>query len=242
MDGQREHHDFSVCREGGYDIAFEGIREAVNRGFRVTTNTTLFDGADPKSVRAFFDEMMELGVEGMMLSPGYSYDKAPDQQHFLGRARTRKLFRTILANRKKRWRFNQSPAVSRIPDGQAALRLHAVGHADVQHLRLAEAVLSAPGRLRRHVRRADGDHRVAATTAPNRAIRVRQLHGAQRIRGSAVNDTFGSLRGFMDTVKATLFNRYEDPGALRLLDEMSSTEHAGPLVQIETQSLEETRA
>ena len=57
----------------------------------MTTNTTLFDGADPKSVRAFFDEMMELGVEGMMLSPGYSYDKAPDQQHFLGRARTRKL-------------------------------------------------------------------------------------------------------------------------------------------------------
>src|SRR5947199_6190891 len=47
MDGQREHHDFSVCREGGYDIAMEGIREAVARGFRVTTNTTLFDGADP---------------------------------------------------------------------------------------------------------------------------------------------------------------------------------------------------
>ena len=85
MDGQREHHDFSVCREGGYDMAVEGIREAVKRGFRVTTNTTLFDGADPKSVRAFFDEMMELGVEGMMLSPGYSYDKAPDQQHFLGK-------------------------------------------------------------------------------------------------------------------------------------------------------------
>src|SRR5437016_720802 len=109
MDGQREHHDFSVCREGGYDIALEGIREAVARGFRVTTNTTLFDGADPVSVRAFFDEMMELGVEGMMLSPGYSYDKAPDQQHFLGRKKTRKLFTTILSNRSKRWIFNQSP-------------------------------------------------------------------------------------------------------------------------------------
>jgi hypothetical protein len=57
---------------------------------RVTTNTTLFDGADPKSVRLFFDEMMEVGVEGMMLSPGYSYDKAPDQKHFLRRARTRR--------------------------------------------------------------------------------------------------------------------------------------------------------
>src|SRR5213076_2765556 len=54
VDGQKEHHDFSVCREGGYDLAIEGIREAIKQGFRVTTNTTLFDGADPKSVRAFF--------------------------------------------------------------------------------------------------------------------------------------------------------------------------------------------
>jgi hopanoid biosynthesis associated radical SAM protein HpnH len=109
MDGQKEHHDFSVCREGGFDIAIEGIRAAIARGFRVTTNTTLFDGTDPNSVRAFFDEMMELGVEGMMLSPGYSYDKAPDQTHFLGRAKTRRLFTKILSNRKKSWRFNQSP-------------------------------------------------------------------------------------------------------------------------------------
>src|SRR6202012_2070022 len=99
MDGQKDHHDFSVCKEGGYDIAVAGIKEAVARGFRVTTNTTLFDGADPKSVRAFFDEMMALGVEGMMLSPGYSYDKAPDQQHFLGKRKTRELFTKILSNR-----------------------------------------------------------------------------------------------------------------------------------------------
>src|SRR3954464_11678772 len=92
MDGQREHHDFSVCREGGYDLAAEGMKEAVRRGFRVTTNTTLFDGADARSVRAHFDDMMDLGVEGMMLSPGYSYDKAPDQEHFLGREKTKDLF------------------------------------------------------------------------------------------------------------------------------------------------------
>src|SRR3954462_15397746 len=109
MDGQKEHHDFSVCREGGYEIAVEGIREAVKRGFRVTTNTTRFDGADAKSVRAFFDEMMALRVEGMMLSPGYSYDKAPDQQHFLGKAKTKRLFKKILSNRAKSWKFNQSP-------------------------------------------------------------------------------------------------------------------------------------
>ena len=109
LDGQREEHDLAVCREGGYDIAVDAIKEALSRGFRVTTNTTLFDGADPKSVRAFFDDMMELGLEGMMLSPGYSYDKAPDQKHFLGRARTRRMFRAILSNRKKNWRFNLSP-------------------------------------------------------------------------------------------------------------------------------------
>src|SRR5271166_4992431 len=109
LDGEKEHHDFSVCKEGGFELAVEGVREAVKRGFRVTTNTTLFDGTDPKSVREFFDEMMELGVEGMMLSPGYSYDKAPDQQHFLGRARTRRLFNAILSNRKPGWNFNMSP-------------------------------------------------------------------------------------------------------------------------------------
>ena len=109
LDGQREEHDLAVCREGGYDIAVDAVKEALRRGFRVTTNTTLFDGANPKSVRAFFDEMMALGVEGMMLSPGYSYDKAPDQKHFLGRARTRRMFRAILSNRKKSWQFNLSP-------------------------------------------------------------------------------------------------------------------------------------
>ena len=59
LDGQREEHDLAVCREGGYDIAVEAVKEALRRGFRVTTNTTLFDGASPKSVRAFFDEMMD---------------------------------------------------------------------------------------------------------------------------------------------------------------------------------------
>ncbi len=64
MDGQREEHDFAVCREGTYDKAEEAIKLALERGFRVTTNTTLFDGADPQKVRNFFDDMMDLGVEG----------------------------------------------------------------------------------------------------------------------------------------------------------------------------------
>ncbi|MFQ5933655.1 MAG: adenosyl-hopene transferase HpnH, partial [Dehalococcoidia bacterium] len=109
MDGLREEHDESVCQDGVYDKAIEGIRKAVKRGFRVTTNTTLFDGAQPLRVRQFFDEMTELGVEGMMVSPGYSYSKAPDQEHFLRKSKTNRLFMEILANNNKRWRFNQSP-------------------------------------------------------------------------------------------------------------------------------------
>jgi len=108
MDGLQEEHDFAVCREGTYEKAHRAIEEALWRGFRVTTNTTLFDGADPERVRAFFDEMMELGVEGMMVSPGYSYEKAPDQEHFLGREATQNLFRKILHRGKRNWRFNQS--------------------------------------------------------------------------------------------------------------------------------------
>ena len=109
MDGRRNITTSRCARKAATIIAVEGLKEAVKRGFRVTTNTTLFDGVDPKSVRAFFDEMMALGVEGMMLSPGYSYDKAPDQSKFLGKARTRRLFRAILSNRDPKWQFNLSP-------------------------------------------------------------------------------------------------------------------------------------
>jgi len=109
MDGLREEHDTAVCRDGVYDEAVAAIREALRRGFRVTTNTTLFEGVEPQRVRDFFDEMMRLGVEGMMLSPGYSYAKAPDQEHFLKRRRTQALFTSILGRPKRGWKFNQSP-------------------------------------------------------------------------------------------------------------------------------------
>jgi len=109
MDGLKDDHDFAVCREGIYDVAVEAMRLAISRGFRVTSNTTLFQGVDPDRVRKFFDEMTKLGVEGMMVSPGYSYSKAPDQEHFLRRTRTREMFAQILSEPKKSWRFNHSP-------------------------------------------------------------------------------------------------------------------------------------
>jgi len=241
LDGQREHHDMSVCLEGGYDKAFEGVREAVIRGFRVTTNTTLFDGADPKSVRAFFDEMMELGVEGMMLSPGYSYDKAPDQQHFLGRARTRKLFRSILANRKKTWRFNQSVLFMEFLMGKRHYACTPWGMPTYNIFGWQKPCYLLQDGY------ADSFRELIETTewqnygteSGNPRCANCMVHSGYE--ASAVNETFGSFRGFVDTVKATLFNRYDDPGATRLLDEMSSPEHPGPLVQIETGSLQETR-
>ncbi|MES2788833.1 MAG: adenosyl-hopene transferase HpnH [Planctomycetota bacterium] len=109
MDGPKEEHDHAVCRDGTYDIAISAIKAALKRGFRVTTNTTLYAGADPVRYRAFFDEMMSLGVEGMMISPGYGYEKAPDQDHFLEREKTTTLFSEMLSAPKRSWHFNQSP-------------------------------------------------------------------------------------------------------------------------------------
>jgi hopanoid biosynthesis associated radical SAM protein HpnH len=112
LDGLAPEHDHSVCREGTFDRAVRAVRAALARGFRVTTNTTLFEGADPERTAAFLDAAVKLGVEGMMVSPGYQYEKAPDQEHFLARERTVQLFRRIFAAggaRAKQWRFNQSP-------------------------------------------------------------------------------------------------------------------------------------
>jgi len=214
LDGEKEHHDFTVCKEGGYDLAVSGLKEAVKRGFRVTTNTTLFDGADPRSVRAFFDEMMSLGVEGMMLSPGYSYDKAPDQSHFLGKARTRRLFRAILSNRKPEWKFNLSPLFLEYLMGkrnypctpwgmptynlfgwQKPCYLLQDGYADTFAELMETTAWSRYG-----------------TESGNPKCANCMVHSGYE--ASAVHDTFNSLRGFLGTVKATLFSRYQDLDAL----------------------------
>ncbi len=109
LDGDQEAHDFSVCRQGTYEKAEEAIRYAVEQGFRVTCNTTLFEHADVERTRSFFDRVMSIGVEGVMLSPGYGYSKAPDQSNFLNREKTFELFRGLFAQAKKNWKFNQSP-------------------------------------------------------------------------------------------------------------------------------------
>jgi len=110
LDGDREVHDKSVSQAGTYDRAVAAIKEAKRRGFRVSINCTLFDGAEPERVGRFFDDVMAMGVDGIMTSPGYAYERAPDQAHFLSRQKTKQLFRDILTyGRGKNWKFTQSP-------------------------------------------------------------------------------------------------------------------------------------
>jgi hopanoid biosynthesis associated radical SAM protein HpnH len=110
LDGDRDMHDRAVSQDGVYDRAVAAIKRAKQRGFRLSINCTLFDGADPQRVAKFFDDVMALGVDGIMTSPGYAYERAPDQAHFLSRQKTKQLFRDILARGKgKGWKFTQSP-------------------------------------------------------------------------------------------------------------------------------------
>jgi hopanoid biosynthesis associated radical SAM protein HpnH len=111
IDGLRDRHDASVCRPGVFDAAVDAIREAQRRGFRVTTNTTFFNTDTPQTVIEVLDYLNDgLRVDEMMISPAYAYEKAPDQDHFLGVAETRELFRKAFADgRRKRWRLNHSP-------------------------------------------------------------------------------------------------------------------------------------
>jgi hopanoid biosynthesis associated radical SAM protein HpnH len=245
VDGQKEHHDFSVCREGGYELAIEGIREAVKQGFRVTTNTTLFDGADPKSVRAFFDEMMELGVEGMMLSPGYSYDKAPDQKHFLGRARTRRLFRAILSNRKASWQFNQSKLFLEFLMGKRTYACTPWGMPTYNVFGWQKpCYLLQDGYVDTFQELLDTtEWQNYGTESGNPKCANCMVHSGYE--ASAVDHTFSGLRGLWATVKAELSTKYNDSDALAMLNEPVKPVHSyNPLVQIQSDKnqLEETRA
>ncbi|MHC4774293.1 MAG: adenosyl-hopene transferase HpnH [Planctomycetota bacterium] len=231
LDGQEEHHDFSVCREGTYPRAVEAIRMAVASGFRVTTNTTLFEGADANSVRAFFDEMMDLGVEGMTVSPGYAYDKAPDQQSFLKRRQTNELFEMILSNRPRRWRFNQSPLFLEYLMGkrhyectpwgnptfnifgwQKPCYLVQEGYVDTFRELLKDTAWDAYGRA-----------------SGNPKCQQCMVHCGHE--PTAVNHTFSSFGGLWGTIKALVFNTYADPGAQRRLDD-EATRPRDPLTRL----------
>ena len=108
LDGIKEHHDKSVCMEGGFERAVVAIKAAQAKGFAVNVNATIFDGHPPEDIAKFLDLTQELGV-GVSISPGYAYERAPDQEHFLNRRKTKELFRKVFAlGRGKRWKFIHS--------------------------------------------------------------------------------------------------------------------------------------
>ena len=110
LDGDKEQHDWSVSQKGVYDRAVAALKLAKARGFRTAINATLFNNAEPERMARFFDDVTAMGVDAIMVSPGYAYERAPDQQHFLNRRKTKELFRGIFAHGKgKGWRFGNSP-------------------------------------------------------------------------------------------------------------------------------------
>lgn len=112
LDGLKAQHDKCVDREGVFEKAVSAIKAAKQQGFRVTTNTTVFTDADPHQMQEFFDFLESLNLDGMMVSPGYSYEWAANQEGFLQREQTKALFREILApwkSGRKKWNFNHNP-------------------------------------------------------------------------------------------------------------------------------------
>ena len=185
----------------------------------------------PNSVRRHFDQMMDAGVESMMVSPGYTYDKAPDQQHFLGRAKSKKLFRTILSNRKSTWKFNASPMFMEFLMGEQHLTctpwgmptysifgwqkpcyLLQDGYADTFQELMESVEWSNYG-----------------TESGNPQCANCMVHSGYEASG--VNYTFGSMKGLLQTAKAIFMDKYEDAGARKLLNEWPAANHL-PLVQI----------
>jgi hopanoid biosynthesis associated radical SAM protein HpnH len=109
LDGSRDRHDASVCRAGVFDQALEAIQKAVQRRFRVTVNCTLFQGESAEEVANFLDDAMALGVEGVTISPGFSYEHAPRRDVFMQRTASKQLFRNIFKlGKERRWRLNHS--------------------------------------------------------------------------------------------------------------------------------------
>lgn len=222
MDGTEEHHDFAVCREGTFQIAARAIQKAVARGFRVTTNATLFEGTDPVEVRRYFDQMMDLGVEGMMVSPGYSYEKAPDQEHFLRRRQTQSLFELILSNRKKRWNFNQSPLFLE----------YLMGRRDYECTPWGNPTYNLFGWQKPCYLLQDGyvdtfqelmeqtDWQRYGRASGNPKCQDCMVHCGHE--PTAVDHTFSSFGGLWGSIKALVFNRYANPAAAQKLHQLET--------------------
>jgi hypothetical protein len=189
--------------------------------------------------------MMELGVEGMMLSPGYSYDKAPDQKHFLGRARTRRLFRAILSNRKQSWRFNQSSLFLEFLMGKQQYSCTPWGMPTYNIFGWQKpCYLLQDGYVDTFQELLDTtEWQNYGTESGNPKCANCMVHSGYE--ASAMDHTFSGLRGIWAAAKSAFAGKYEDSDALAMLNEPATPVHAfNPLVQINSSKtqLEETRA
>lgn len=222
LDGPAEEHDEAVCREGTYDIAVKAIKAAIKAGFRVTTNSTLFNTADPACYREFFDTLMDIGVEGMMVSPGYPYEKAPDQEHFLHSRETVGLFRRLLAKQKRRWRFNQSPLFLEFLKGNWDLECTPWGSPAYNIFGWQKpCYLLNEGYAQSFQELLDTtDWSKYGRASGNSKCSDCMVHCGYE--PSAVADTFGSLRGFTTVARLFLFG----PGReTAIIDEPQSVRH-----------------
>ena len=181
--------------------------------------------------------MMRLGVEGMMLSPGYSYDKAPDQKHFLGRARTRRLFRAILSNRKRSWKFNQSALFLEFLMGKQRYACTPWGMPTYNIFGWQKpCYLLQDGYADTFEELLDSvEWQKYGTESGNPKCANCMVHSGYE--ASAVDHSFSGLQGLWAATKASFAGRYIDPEALALLDEKVKPLNAfNPLVQIQSNS------
>ena len=195
MDGLRERHDASVEREGVFDKAVAAIKAAKAAGFRVTTNTTFFTHDSPKTVREVLDFLNDdLEVDEMMISPAYAYEKAPDQEHFLGVAQTRKLFSEAFADgRRKRWRLNHSPLFLDFLEGKAEFDCTAWGIPSYSLFGWQRPCYLMADGYARDLQGAARDDRLEQVR-PRQGPALRELHGALRLRadGGAADDALAA--------------------------------------------------
>lgn len=182
IDGLRERHDESVAKEGVFDEAVAAIKEAKERGFRVTTNSTFFNTDTPQTIIEVLNYLNDdLKVDEMMISPAYAYEKAPDQEHFLGVEQTRELFRKAFAGgNRRRWRLNHSPLFLDFLEGKADFPCTAWAIPNYS-LFGWQRLLPDERRLRADVQGTDRGHRLEQVR-PRQGPALRELHGALRLR------------------------------------------------------------
>ncbi len=231
IDGTREDHDRAVCREGVYDTAIEAIRQAVKTGFRVTTNSTFFDDAQPERVQAMFEELSKLGLEGMMISPGYQYEKAPDQEHFLKRRETVQLFRDIFARPKRTWKFNHSPLFLEFLQGRWDLKCTPWGNPTYNVFGWQKPCYllqeGTVGTFRELMTSTDWD--TYGHESGNPKCRDCMVHSGYE--PTAVVETFGSVRGMVASAWITMFGRLPERKMSAAVGGVSRPKHRSPKEQ-----------